>query len=231
MEEVPKVVTIKDLPLEERPREKLLKYGADRVSNTELLAIILRTGTRTRSALTLAEHILARVNELRELPLLTVEELMEIKGVGAAKGIQVKAALELGSRIASSYRQDSLAITSPQDVADMLMEQMRYYQKEYFKIILLNTKNQIIATEIVSIGSLNSSLVHPREIFNIAVKRGCASIILAHNHPSGDPTPSKEDMEVTVRLVDSGEILGIKVLDHLIIGEGRYYSFKEGGLI
>ncbi len=231
MENIPKSITIKDLPQEERPREKLLKYGADRISNTELLAIILRTGTRTQSALKLAEHILARVSQLRELPLLTVEELMEIKGVGLAKGIQVKAALELGSRIASSFRQDSLTITSPKDVADMLMEQMRFYQKEYFKVLLLNTKNQVIASEIVSIGSLNTSIVHPREIFNIAIKRGCASIILAHNHPSGDPTPSKEDMEVTSRLVEAGEIIGIKVLDHLIIGEGRYYSFREGGLI
>ncbi len=231
MKEDHRNITIKDLPEDERPREKMLKYGADKISNAELLAIIIRTGTKTASAVKLAEQILARVDNLRELPLFTIEELTDIKGVGNAKGVQIKAALELGTRIASSFRQDTQTITSPKDAADIMMEQMRYYQKEYFKIILLSTKNQVISAETVSIGSLNSSIVHPREIFNIAIKRGCASIILVHNHPSGDPTPSKEDTEVTNRLVEAGNIIGIEVIDHIIIGEGKYYSFREGGII
>ncbi len=224
-------ITIKDLPEDERPREKMLKHGAGNVSNAELLAIIIRTGTRTASAVKLAEQILARVSNLRDLPLLTIEELTEIKGVGDAKGVQIKAALELGARIASSFRQDTHTISSPKDAADVMMEQMRFYQKEYFKVILLNTKNQLMSAETISIGSLNSSIVHPREIFSVSIKKGCASIILVHNHPSGDPTPSKEDIEVTNRLVEAGNIIGIEVIDHIIIGEGKYYSFREGGII
>lgn len=225
------ILTIKDLPEEERPREKMFKYGADKVSNAELLAILLRTGTKKVSAVKLAEQVLAKAKSLRDLPLLTVEELMEIKGVGQVKGIQIKAALELGKRIASSFREEKQSITSPKDVADIMMEQMRFYQKEYFKVVLLNTKNMIISSEIVSIGSLNSSIVHPREIFSLAIKKNSAAVILVHNHPSGDPTPSREDVEVTKRLVEAGSIIGIEVLDHLIIGEGKYYSFREGGLL
>ncbi len=224
-------ITIKELPEEERPREKMIKFGADRVSNAELLAIIIRTGSRRDSAIALAEKILSKAESLRELPLLTVEELMELNGVGLAKGVQIKAALELGRRMASSIRQEIKGVSSPKDVAEYLMEEMRYYQKEYFKVILLNTKNQIISTELISIGSLNSSIVHPREIFSVAVKKVSAAVILVHNHPSGDPTPSREDIEVTKRIVQAGEIIGISVLDHMIIGEGRYYSFREGGLI
>lgn len=224
-------ITIKEMPEEERPREKMVKYGADKVSNAELLAIIIRTGSRTASAVNLADKILSKAENLRELPYLSIEELMELKGIGLTKGVQIKAALELGRRIASSFRLEARAISSPKDVADHLMEEMRYYQKEYFKAILLNTKNQIISTEIISIGSLNSSIVHPREIFSTAVKKVSAAVILVHNHPSGDPTPSREDIEVTKRIVQAGEIIGINVLDHLIIGEGRYYSFRESGLI
>ncbi|UNC90918.1 RadC family protein [Candidatus Contubernalis alkaliaceticus] len=224
-------VTIKELPEEERPREKMIRFGAERVSNAELLAIIIRTGSRRESAIALAEKILSKAESLRELPLLTIEELMELNGVGLAKGVQIKAALELGRRMASSIKQEDKNVSSPKDVADYLMEEMRYYQKEYFKVILLNTKNQIISTELISIGSLNSSIVHPREIFSVAIKKVSASVILVHNHPSGDPTPSREDIEVTKRIIQAGDIIGITVLDHMIIGEGRYYSFREGGLI
>ncbi len=224
-------ITIKEMPEEERPREKMMKYGSDKVTNAELLAIIIRTGSRRASAVNLADKILSRAENLRELPNLSIQELMEIKGIGLAKGVQIKAALELGRRIASSFRLETRSISSPKDVADYLMEEMRYYQKEYFKAVFLNTKNQVISTEIISIGSLNSSIVHPREIFCAAVKKASASVILVHNHPSGDPTPSREDIEVTKRIVQAGEIIGVSVLDHLIIGEGRYYSFRESGLI
>lgn len=222
---------MKDLPPEERPRERMQAFGADKLSNTELLAIILRTGYKDETVIHLAERILHRGGGLRFLPDFTLEELQQIKGVGLAKAVQIKAALELGRRLAASMRPSSTAFSSPQDVAAFLKEEMRYYKKEYFKIILLNTKNQVIAVEDISVGSLNSSIVHPREIFNPSIKKSAASLILVHNHPSGDPTPSREDMEVTKRLAEGGKILGIKVLDHIVIGENSFFSFKEKGLM
>jgi DNA repair protein RadC len=207
------------------------KLGAEKLSNTELLAIILRTGSKDVSVIRLAEHILHRAGGLRFLPDYSLEELQQLKGMGPAKAVQLKAALELGRRMVVAAKPAGVSFTSPQDVAAFLMEEMRYYQKEYFKTILLNTKNHVIAVEDISVGSLNSSIVHPREIFNPAVKKSAASLILVHNHPSGDPSPSREDMEVTTRLVEGGKILGIKILDHIVIGEGNYCSFKEKGLI
>lgn len=226
-----KKITIKDMPLEERPREKMRVQGAGRLSNAELLAVIIRTGYREKTAIHLAEKVIARAGGLRFLPDYSIEELQEIKGIGLAKAVQIKAALELGRRMAATLRPATQSLNSPQDVAGFLMEEMRYHHKEYFKIILLNTKNQIISLEDISVGSLNSSIVHPREIFNVSVKKSAAAIILAHNHPSGDPRPSNEDLEVTKRVVEAGKILGINVLDHLIIGEGKYFSLKEKGLL
>lgn len=226
-----KKLTIRDLPSEERPRERMKELGAEKLTNGELLAIIIRTGYHEETALHLAERIISQAGGLRFLPDFTLEELQEIKGIGLAKAVQIKAALELGRRMASTLRPATLSLGSPREVADFLMEEMRYYRKEYFKIILLNTKNQIISVEDVSIGSLNSSIVHPREIFNLPVKKSAAAVILIHNHPSGDPTPSREDLEVTKRLVEAGKILGINVLDHIIVGEGKYLSFKEKGLM
>ncbi|MGI6308040.1 MAG: RadC family protein [Dethiobacteria bacterium] len=224
-------ITIKDMPLEERPREKMKGQGAGRLSNAELLAIILRTGYREETAIHLAEKVISQAGGLRFLPDYTLEELQEIKGIGLAKAVQIKAALELGRRIASTFRPATLSLNSPQEVAGFLMEEMRYYHKEYFKIILLNTKNQIISLEDISVGSLNASIVHPREIFHVSIKKSAAAIILVHNHPSGDPHPSREDLEVTTRVAEAGKILGISVLDHLIIGEGKYFSLKEKGLL
>ncbi len=224
-------LTIKDLPEEERPRERLLNLGAEKVSNAELLAIIIRTGSSRDSALELAQKILNKAKELREMPYLSVEELEEINGIGPAKAVQVKAALELGRRMAAASRGHNVDITSPGDVFNFMAEEMRYLEQEEFRVILLNIKNKVIASETVFKGSLNSSIVHPREIFRLALKRSAASIILLHNHPSGDPTPSGEDINVTKRLIEAGEIMGIKVLDHVIIGEGRYLSFREKGLI
>ena len=229
MEEIraEKKLTIKDLPQEERPRERMREYGADKLSNSELLAIILRTGFKDETVIHLAERILYQAGGLRFLPEYTLEELQQIKGMGLAKSVQIKAALELGRRIAASLKPANNVFTSPQDVAAFLKEEMRYYKKEYFKIILLNTKNQVISVDDISVGSLNSSIVHPREIFNPSVKKSAATLILVHNHPSGDPSPSREDLEVTKRLVEGGKILGIKILDHIVIGENSYFSFKE----
>ncbi|NMB41732.1 MAG: DNA repair protein RadC [Firmicutes bacterium] len=207
------------------------ELGARKLSNAELLAIIIRTGYREETALHLAERIISRAGGLRFLPDFTLEELQETKGIGLAKAVQIKAALELGRRMTSSLRPKGHSLSSPREVADFLMEEMRYYRKEYFKIVLLNTKNQVISVEDISVGSLNSTIVHPREIFNLPIRKSAASVILVHNHPSGDPSPSREDFEITERLVEAGKILGIAVLDHIIVGEGEYISFKEKGFM
>ncbi|MFY9114507.1 MAG: DNA repair protein RadC [Dethiobacteria bacterium] len=222
---------IRDLPDEERPREKLLQSGPGALSNAELIAVILRTGNRQESAVHLAERLISKAGGLRYLPDLSLEELQAIKGIGPAKAVQIKAALELGRRVSTSFYDYEAAITSPRHVADLFMEELRYRKKEYFKLLLLNTKNRIISREEISVGSLNASIVHPREAFITPLKKSAASVILVHNHPSGDPTPSQEDLAVTQRLVDSGKLLGIEVKDHIIIGDGCYLSFKEKGLI
>lgn len=225
-------ITIKDLPYDERPRERMLKYGPEVLSNVELLAIIIRTGTKEESALKLAERLLNRAGEdgLKFLLDSSVEELSKIKGLGFAKAAELKAAVELGIRIQKATRKIN-TVTKPQDVADLLMVEMRYLKKEIFKVVLLNVKNQVISIENISIGNLNSSIVHPREIFNAAIRKYSASIILVHNHPSGDPTPSIEDINVTKRIIEGGKILGINVLDHVIIGDGNYVSMKEKNII
>jgi DNA repair protein RadC len=224
-------VMIRDLPLEERPREKLKTLGAASLSNAELLAILLRVGGRNESAVQMATRILARSGGLRKLPELSLEELQLNKGIGPDKAVMIKAALELGSRLATTPREESGSITSPRQAADLFMEDLRYKKKEYFKILLLNTKNMIISREEISVGSLSASIVHPREIFSIPLRKSAASVILFHNHPSGDPSPSQEDLDVTRRLVDAGNILGIAVRDHIIIGDGCFFSFREKGLI
>lgn len=224
-------LTIKDLPLEERPREKLKQLGAEALSNAELLALLLRTGTTRQTAVHLAARLLTHSGSLRALPDLSLEEMEEIKGVGPAKAIIIKAALELGRRLATTPRGETGSITNPRQAAELFMEELRYKKKEHFKVLLLNTKNHVISREEISVGSLNASIVHPREIFSIPLRKSAASVILVHNHPSGDPSPSQEDLEVTRRLVDAGYILGISVRDHIIIGDGCFFSFKEKGLL
>ncbi|WP_456059070.1 RadC family protein [Caldanaerobius polysaccharolyticus] len=225
-------IAIKDLPCDERPRERMLRYGPEVLSNAELLAIIIRTGTKNESAIKLAERILNRAGEegLKFLLDSSLEELSKIRGVGLAKAAELKAAIELGIRVQMSVRKTQ-SITKPQDIADLLMVEMRYLKKEVFKIVLLNVKNQVLGIENISVGNLNSSIVHPREIFNAAIRKYAAAIILAHNHPSGDPTPSVEDVGVTRRLIEGGKILGIDVLDHIIIGDGVYISMKQKNFI
>ena len=226
---------MKDIPISERPYEKLEKYGPETLSNAELLAIIIRTGSREETSVALAQRVLMLGGKNRGLSFLhelSVEELRKTKGIGRVKAIQIKAAMELSKRVsASPINSNRVTIKSPVEVCALLMEEMRHLKKVVFKIILLNTKNNIIKQITVSIGSLNSSIVHPREVFSEAVKAGCSGVLFAHNHPSGDPEPSREDIETTRRLVNAGNILGIKVLDHVIIGDGKYISFKEQGLI
>lgn len=223
-------VLMRDVPVEERPRERMIRDGAQSLNNAELLAILLRTGSSGQSVMGLAEQLLARFGGLRSLMDTDFREMTDIPGMGPAKALQVQAAIEIGKRIARLSRQPVTVIRSPRDAADLFMDRLRFEKKEYFIVVHLDTKNQVIAEEVVSIGSLDSSIVHPREIFKTALKKSSASIICIHNHPSGDPTPSREDVLVTKRLAEVGQIMGIEVLDHIVVGEQRFASLKEQGL-
>lgn len=224
-------IKIKDIPNNERPRERLLKYGEEVLSNQELLAIILRTGTKYESALDLAKRLITSYGGLTFIAKSSVYELSKVKGIGLAKACEIKACVEIGKRINSFKGNDRVKITSPEDVALLVIDEMRFLAKEHFRVIFLNTKNYVIQIKDVSIGSLNSSIVHPREVFLEAIKLSSASIILCHNHPSGDTTPSQEDINITKRLIEAGKIIGIEVLDHIIIGDVNYLSFKEKNII
>jgi len=230
-EEVRDYILIKDIPEDERPREKMLKQGSEYLSNAELLAILLRTGTQKQSAFTLAQKIIKEIKSLSNLHQMEIEQLMQIKGIGLAKAVQIKAALELGKRVAQASGDDKYTIKSPQDAANYMMEEMRYLAQEHFYALLLNVKNQVLSKELISVGSINSSIVHPREVFKQAIIKNASSLIVLHNHPSGDPTPSREDLEVTKRLSETGKIIGIEILDHIVIGNLRFVSLKEKGLI
>lgn len=223
-------MTIQDMTLEERPREKMILNGAGSLTDAELLAILIRTGTKQFNAIQLGKAIIEKANNIRYLQNITIEELESINGIGKTKAVQIKAALELGNRIAS-YKPAKYKIKNPWDIYKYYMESLRYQYKEIFKVVLLNTKNEIITDVDISMGTLNSSLVHPREVFREAIIRSSNKIILLHNHPSGNAEPSKEDKSVTNRLKECGELIGIEVIDHIIIGDGIYFSFKENMLI
>ncbi|MHA0857065.1 RadC family protein [Paenibacillus sp. CMAA1364] len=222
---------LRDLPHGERPRERMMNYGAEALSHAELLAILLRTGSHQESAIHLAQRIMKQVGSIRNLVDLSISELTQIKGIGNAKAVQLKAAIELGQRLSRARMSDVVTIRSPRDAVDLLSEQLRYLQKEHFVCLFLNTKNHVIMQETLSMGSLNAAIVHPREVFRAAIKCSSASIVCAHNHPSGDPTPSPEDISLTSRLVEAGHIIGIEVLDHVVIGDGNFVSLKEQGLM
>jgi DNA repair protein RadC len=222
-------LTMREVPNEERPRERMLQYGSQALSNAELLAILLRTGTYSESAVTLAHRILSECGDFRSLVDMSKDQLTQIKGIGNAKALQIQASIELGRRLARSTHNEAVTIRSPESVANLMREELRYLQKEHFVCLFLNTKNHVIGQETLSMGSLNASIVHPREVFRAAIKRSSASIICVHNHPSGDPTPSPEDIQLTHRLVEAGSIIGIEVLDHIIIGDFKFVSLKEQG--
>ncbi|QNG61829.1 DNA repair protein RadC [Bacillus sp. PAMC26568] len=205
--------------------------GPASLANHELLAILLRTGTKKESVLQLSNRLLNHFEGLRLLKEATVDEMTCISGIGEAKAVQILAALELGRRINRLAYEDRYVIKSPQDGANYVMEEMRFLSQEHFVCLYLNTKNQVLHKQTVFIGSLNASIVHPREVYKEALKRSAASIICIHNHPSGDPSPSREDIEVTKRLTECGKMLGIELLDHLIIGEQKYVSLKEKGYL
>ena len=222
---------IRDVPKDERPRERFIQNGPQSLSNQELLAILLRTGTKDESVLQLANRLISTFEGLRMLKDASIDEITAIKGIGEAKAIQILDSVELGKRITQLNYQDRYVIRSPEDGANYCMEEMRFLSQEHFITLYLNTKNQVLHKQTIFIGSLNASIVHPREVYKEAFRRSAASIICLHNHPSGDPTPSREDIEVTKRLVECGKIIGIELLDHIIIGEHKFVSLKEKGYL
>lgn len=224
--------TIKGWPEDERPREKLLKNGADALSEGELLAIVLRTGDGTSklSAMDHARDLLIKFGGLRKLASAGISEICETKGIGPAKAATIMAALEIGRRMSKEALKAGDTFRCSEDVYKHYHATMRDKKKEIFLAVLLDAKNKVIKeVEKISEGSLTASIVHPRELFSPAIKESAAAMILVHNHPSGDPTPSREDIELTKRLRDAGELLGIKVLDHIIIGDGHHVSLAELG--
>lgn len=224
---------IKEWPEDERPREKMQKGGADSLSDAELLALILRVGDHAshQSAIDLGRNLLQTFGDLRRLSTATFAELCSVRGAGPAKAASILAALTLAGRLKANRLENLERFTSPLQIFNHFHYRFRDRRKEYFIALLLDGKNRIIHEEQVSEGSLNQSIVHPREVFNRAVKDSAAAVILVHNHPSGDPAPSREDREITRRLKEAGDVLGIRVLDHIIIGDGTYFSFVESGLL
>jgi len=214
-----------------RPRERLLAHGPQALSNTELVALLLRTGRRAGSALELAEEVLSQHGGLAGLSNATIQELCTIKGVGKAKAIEIMAAFELAARLASLPRRQGSPVRAAADVYELLAPRLRGQAQECLQILLLDTKNREIATVTVSLGTADSALGHPRDVFREAVRRNAVAGILVHNHPSGDPTPSSEDLEITKEMVEAGRLLGVEILDHVIIGEGRYCSIKKERLV
>lgn len=220
---------IKDWPAGERPRERLIKEGPHVLSDAQLLAVLLRTGSDRVNAVQLAIDLLEQFHELHNFANLTIKELCSIRGIGPAKAAQLKAAFELGRRSLAPPISEKTKINSSQDIFRHFSPPFRHLKKEIFKIVLLDQKNKVIRDVLVSEGSLTLTVVHPREVFNPAIRDSAASVIFLHNHPSGDPTPSAEDRELTRRLVAAGDLMGIRVLDHVIIGENRYFSFSDSG--
>lgn len=223
---------IKLLPEDERPVEKAQAKGVDKLSTSELIGLILHTGTRSKSAIGLGEDVLASLPDgLSGLGCCSMEDLLAIDGIGPAKAGRLLAAVELGKRLSASSVPKRQCIAGSDDAAELFMEELRYLKKEHFRCVLLNSKGEIIATDNVSVGELTSTVIHPREVFQAAVRKSAAAVIFVHNHPSGDPSPSGEDIKTTQRLAEAGELLGISVLDHIIIGDGSFVSLRGLGII
>lgn len=221
---------IKDVPIMERPYEKLEMYGAEKLSNSELLAIIIKTGSKEESVISLAQKVLNLIEtkeNLRFLQEISLEEFMSIKGIGKVKAIQLKAVCELAKRMGQPLNFSKIVIRTPQDVANLVMDELRYEKKEEARVIILNIKNEIQRIVKIAQGGTNFAMIEPKEVLVDAIKIGAPKIILLHNHPSGDPTPSKADYAVTDRIYECTEIMGIKLLDHIIIGDGKFDSIFQ----
>ena len=222
--------TIKQLPPELRPRERLLAAGPSALSDSELLGLLFGIGSREKTAVELAGEVVSEAGGLHGLYDVSVHELTQVNGIGEAKACIILAAMELGRRIGQVRNPGRPVISSPADVDRLLRGRIANLDRENFVVVLLNTKNEVIETSTVSVGTLSASLVHPREVFKPAVRASAASVVLAHNHPSGKVEPSREDREVTRRLGEAAGILGIEMLDHVIVGDG-YFSMKEHGML
>ena len=226
-------VMVRDLPKEVRPREKLLQYGASALSDIELLAILLRTGTTSKSVLHLAEDVLAQYKDkgLAAIMHISPQEIASIHGIGLAKAATVVAAVELGRRLSERAARTLEKVEGPEDVARYVIPSLRFEQKEHFLAMFLDIRNRILALSTISVGSLTSSIAHPREVFREAIRYSAASVILVHNHPSGDPAPSREDIQLTKQMMKAGEIMGIPVLDHVVVARDNFVSLKEANCL
>lgn len=225
---------IKDLPIDERPRERLIKYGVESLSLQELLSLIFGRGIKGESVMDLSRKIIGTFGSLDKLSQTSVEELKLFRGLGLAKACQLKACFEIAKRLMNEENLNvdkNTVIKSPSDIFPLLKEKINNFNKEHFIVTSLDSRNKIISIDIISIGTLNSSLIHPRETFEIAIKNHAAGIIICHNHPSGELKPSEDDLIVTNNLIRSGQLLGIEIADHLIISKKNYFSFKEKKLI
>ena len=225
---------IKEMLKDDRPYEKCLEQGAVSLTNTELLAVLLRTGTKGRSALDLARQLLGPEcgdDGILNIHQFTLEKLQEIKGIGIVKAVQILCLSELAKRLSKASAKEGLILNLPSTIAEYYMEDMRHRKQEYMKLLMLNTKSKLLGETDISKGTVNASLVSPRELFIEALEKHAVSIILLHNHPSGDPTPSTQDVLLTRRIKEAGELLGIELLDHIIIGNNCYISFSEQKLL
>ena len=222
--------TIKELPEGERPRERLLHYGPGSLSTAELIAIILRVGTRDENVIMLSQRLLTRFGGLTGLAQASLDELMAVNGIGEAKAIELKATFELGKRLVVAAPHERPVVKSPADAANLLLMEMGPLEQEHLRTVIMDTKNRVLKVHTVYIGSLNAAVVRVGELFREAIRLNAAAVIVAHNHPSGDPTPSPEDVRVTRQIVEGGKLLNIDVLDHLVIGQQRWVSLKERGL-
>lgn len=222
-------ILIKDIPKYDRPRERFLKYGVEALSNEELISIILRTGTKNMSVKDLSNNILSSITDITDLKDITINKLKSISGIGSIKAITLLSSIELGKRVYYSNNSDRIILNNSKKIYDYLYLELKDKKQEYFYALYLDSKNKLIDKKILFIGTLNRSIVHPREIFKYAYLLSASTIICVHNHPSGDVIPSKEDILLTNNLVEIGKIQGIKIIDHIIIGNKNYYSFYENG--
>jgi DNA repair protein RadC len=228
---VKKSFTIHDLPLSERPRERLQKLGVEALSAQEILAVILGRGVAGESVMVTAQRLLSQFGNLKGIADASVEELSQVRGIGLAKAAQIKAAFELSSRLEGyAEAEDKPIVKTPEDVNSLVRGRLRGKKKEYFLALLLDTRNQLIKVAEISVGSLDTSIVHPREVFKEAISASAASVVFVHNHPSGDPEASEDDIGLTKRLAEAGELVGIEVLDHIIISDKKFLSLKREGL-
>jgi DNA repair protein RadC len=227
-----KTFTLRDLPAQERPRERLVKFGEEALSSAELLALLIGRGTAGESVMALAQKLLSRFGSLKGISEASLEDLLNIKGLGLAKASQIKAAAEIARRISfEDLEKKTKLISSPKNVFNLVKEKLKDYQKEQFFVLSLDSRNAVVGLDRISVGTLNTNLVHPRETFAAAIARHAAQIIIIHNHPSGELIPSEDDLEITKQLINSGKILGIEVIDHIIVTKSGFFSFKEKGII